>query len=102
METFGDKLQATHNAAVQPPHAGLSSALQAHNAMARLLRARADVSRSAATACYAALLPIQILYDGAAINVVNHCPTFAAGIAWVRRTLERRLVPQRKLELTVN
>ena len=40
-----------HNAAVQPPHAALSSAQQAHNAMARLLRARVGVSRSAATAC---------------------------------------------------
>jgi hypothetical protein len=40
------------NAAVQRPHAAVSSAQQAHNEMARLLRARADLSRSAATACY--------------------------------------------------
>jgi hypothetical protein len=39
-------------AAVEPPRAALSSAQQAHNAMARLLRARVGVSRSAATACY--------------------------------------------------
>jgi hypothetical protein len=32
-----------YNAAVEPPRAALSSAQQAHNAMARLLRARVDV-----------------------------------------------------------
>ena len=40
-----------HNAAVQRPRDHVSSAQQAHNAMARLLRARVDVSRSARTAC---------------------------------------------------
>jgi hypothetical protein len=39
------------NAAVEPPRAALSSAQQAHNEMARLLRARVDVSRLARTAC---------------------------------------------------
>jgi hypothetical protein len=39
------------NAAVQRPRAELSSAQQAHNEMARLLRASDAVSRSAATAC---------------------------------------------------
>src|SRR5262245_23182176 len=41
------------NAAVQRPHAALSSAQQAHNEVARLLRASDWVSRSAATACSA-------------------------------------------------
>jgi hypothetical protein len=40
METSGDTLQATHNAAVERRRAALSSAQQAHNEMARLLRAR--------------------------------------------------------------
>jgi hypothetical protein len=39
------------NAAVEPPRDALSGAQQAHNEMARLLRARDDVSRSARTAC---------------------------------------------------
>src|SRR5690606_1468736 len=45
-------LHQTSNAAVQPPHAALSSAQQAHNEMARLLRVCDGASRSAATACY--------------------------------------------------
>jgi hypothetical protein len=43
-----------HNAAVERRRAALSSAQQAHNEMARLLRARDDGSPSAPTACYAA------------------------------------------------
>jgi hypothetical protein len=39
------------NAALEPPRAALSSAQQAHNAMARLRRARVALSRSARTAC---------------------------------------------------
>jgi hypothetical protein len=39
------------NAAVERPRDHVSSAQQAHNEMARLLRARDDVSRSAPTAC---------------------------------------------------
>ena len=39
------------NAAVQRPPAALSSATHVHNEMAHVRRARADVSRSAATAC---------------------------------------------------
>jgi hypothetical protein len=50
-----------HNAAVQRPRAAVSSAQQAHNEMARLLRASDRVSRSAATACYAALDPTPFL-----------------------------------------
>src|SRR5688572_666563 len=46
-------LSRPHNAAVQRPRADVSSAQQAHNEMARLLRARDAVSRSAATACSA-------------------------------------------------
>jgi hypothetical protein len=42
------------NAAVQRPRAALSSATHVHNEMAHVRRARADLSRSAATACYAA------------------------------------------------
>ena len=42
------------NAAVQRPRDQLSSAGRVHNEMTHTRRARADVSRSAATACYAA------------------------------------------------
>ena len=42
------------NAAVQRPRDQLSSATHVHNEMAHVRRARADVPRSAATACYAA------------------------------------------------
>src|SRR5690606_2670972 len=45
------RILSAYNAAVQPPRDALSSAQQAHNEMARLLRARDGVSRSAATAC---------------------------------------------------
>jgi hypothetical protein len=41
------------NAAVERRRAALSSAQQAHNGLARLLRARDDGSPSAPTACYA-------------------------------------------------
>ena len=44
----------TPNAAVQRPREKVSSAPHVHSEMARLLRARDDVSRSAPTACYAA------------------------------------------------
>jgi hypothetical protein len=39
------------NAAVQRPRDQLSSAARVHNEVAHMRRARADVSRSAATAC---------------------------------------------------
>jgi hypothetical protein len=45
------------NAAVEPPRDHVSSAQQAHNEMARLLRACVDLSRSARTACYVRLPP---------------------------------------------
>src|SRR5262245_54162530 len=44
-----------YNAAVQRPRDQLSGATHVQNEMAHVRRARADVSRSAATACYAAL-----------------------------------------------
>jgi len=43
--------QKTPNAAVQRPRDQMSSATHVHNEMAHVRRARADVSRSAATAC---------------------------------------------------
>jgi plasmid stabilization system protein ParE len=44
-------LSSLPNAAVQPPHAALSSAPHVHNEMTHLRRASDWVSRSAATAC---------------------------------------------------
>jgi hypothetical protein len=41
------------NAAVQRPRDHVSSAARVHNEVTHMRRARADVSRSAATACYA-------------------------------------------------
>jgi hypothetical protein len=41
----------THNAAVQRPRDRVSSAARVHNEMTHMRRARAAVSRSAATAC---------------------------------------------------
>jgi hypothetical protein len=49
--TRGNRVIVPHNAAVQRRRAALSSAQQAHNEMARLLRARDAASPSAATAC---------------------------------------------------
>ena len=43
-----------HNAAVQRPRDHVSSAARVHNEVTHMRRARADVSRSAATACYRA------------------------------------------------
>ena len=59
LDAYGDETPArgyvalnhAPNAAVERRRAALSSAQQAHNEMARLLRARDAVSRSAATAC---------------------------------------------------
>jgi hypothetical protein len=48
LKLFGIK---PHNAAVERRRTALSSAQQAHNEVARLLRARDDVSPSAPTAC---------------------------------------------------
>jgi hypothetical protein len=47
----GTFTHAPYNAAVQRPRDQLSSATHVHNEMAHVRRARADVSRSAATAC---------------------------------------------------
>jgi hypothetical protein len=47
-------LSMSPNAAVQRPRAALPSAARVHNEMTHMRCARADVSRSAATACYAA------------------------------------------------
>jgi hypothetical protein len=41
------------NAAVQRPRNAVRSAARVHNEVTHMRRARADVSRSAATACYA-------------------------------------------------
>ena len=48
------RLARTHNAAVERRRDALSSAPHVHNAVAHVRRARADVSPSAPTACYAA------------------------------------------------
>ena len=47
-------LTIAHNAAVQRPRDHVSSAARVHNEVAQMRRARDAVSRSAATACYAA------------------------------------------------
>ena len=61
-----------HNAAVQRPRDQVSSAPLVHNEMTHLRRARADVSRSAATACYAA--PTE-LPNGQAVDEADLLPT---------------------------
>jgi hypothetical protein len=47
-----DTPSAPYNAAVQRPRDHVSSAARVHNEVTHMRRARADVSRSARTACY--------------------------------------------------
>ena len=51
-----DRLHVPPNAAVQRPRAAVWCAARVHNEVTHMRRARADVSRSAATACYALAL----------------------------------------------
>ena len=53
METSGDKLQATHNVAVQRRRAAVLSAAHVHNEMTHVRRAAIPFAPSAATACQA-------------------------------------------------
>jgi hypothetical protein len=82
------------NAAVEPPRAALSSAQQAHNAMARLLRARDAVSRSAATACYAAARKTLTLRVDTSSSVTPWLLTAnrLANFIWLPRNLKRRSI----------
>jgi hypothetical protein len=50
-----DAVSKAANAAVERPHAAVSSAARVHNEVAHMRRARVAVGRSAPTACYAPL-----------------------------------------------
>ena len=63
------------NAAVQRPRAAVDSAARVHNEMARLRRARDDVSRSAATACYAAGTTLTFLREELRETAYHDLPT---------------------------
>src|SRR5262245_48279497 len=63
------------NAAVQRPRDALSSATHVHNEMAHVRRAHADLSRSAATACYAALA--HLVGCQGRYGATERCPTLA-------------------------
>src|SRR5688572_32032560 len=87
-------LNHAYNAAVQRPRDAASSAQEAHNEMARFLRARVAVTRSAATACYAAARKTLTLRVERSSSVTPRLFTAnrLSNFVWLPRDLQRRSI----------